>query len=140
MNLFLSCFCFYSFINIKYLFPFCIFIFSGQVLPPPQITKFLSHDLVNPNEVKFGKRYNASQNWGFRLPCEASGSNLQWRWEHKGSSIVFGAKYKLGGDGSLTGEYLEAESSGSYQCFVQDAVTSKKTFSRKLHVAVTCER
>ncbi|KAL9967620.1 hypothetical protein ACROYT_G025890 [Oculina patagonica] len=115
-------------------------ILYGQYPHPPQITKFLSHDLVAPDEVKFGKKYDASLNAGFRLPCEASGSNpLQWRWQHNETDIVFfqGAKYKLGEDGSLTGEYLEADDTGNYQCFVKDTVTNKETFSRKLQVAVT---
>ena len=115
--------------------------FLGQEFrPPPQITKFLSDDLVGPGEVMFGRRYDASLNGGFRLPCEATGSDLQWRWTHNGTNIVFGATYKLGVDGSLTGEFLEAENSGSYQCFVKDTVTNMETFSRKLKVAVTCKR
>ena len=89
--------------------------------------------------MKYGK-YDASQNQGFRLPCEASGSFLQWRWTHNGSDIVFGYKYKLGYTGSLTGEFLVAENSGNYQCFVKDAVTNVETFSRVLKVAVTCEK
>jgi len=108
-------------------------LFSGQVDPPPQITGFLSHDLVKPDEVKFGKIS------GFRLPCEASGTNLQWRWRHNGTNIIFGGQYKLGADGSLTGEFLEAENTGNYQCFVKDIATDKETFSRMLTVAVTCE-
>lgn len=112
----------------------------GQSSSPPQITGFLSHDLVKPDEVKFARRFDASQNWSFRLPCEASGAHsLQWRWQHNGTDIVYGAKYKLGDDGSLTGEYLVAENSGNYQCFVRDTVTAKEVFSRRLKVAVTCE-
>jgi len=109
------------------------FFFSGQLPAPPQITGFLSHDLVKPDEVKFGKKS------GFRLPCEASGSNLRWSWRHNGTRILYGAEYSLGADGSLTGHYLEAKNSGSYQCIVEDTVTVKVTFSRKLKVAVTCE-
>lgn len=108
-------------------------LFSGQVTAPPQITRFLSHDLVKPDEVKFRKIS------AFRLPCEASGSNLQWRWQHNGTNVIFGGQYKLGADGSLTGEFLEAENTGNYQCFVKDTLSDKETFSRKLKVAVTCE-
>jgi len=79
------------------------FFFSGQLPAPPQITGFLSHDLVKPDEVKFGKKS------GFRLPCEASGSNLRWSWRHNGTRILYGAEYSLGADGSLTGHYLGAK-------------------------------
>lgn len=79
------------------------------------------------------------RNVGFRLPCEASGSNLKWSRQHNGTHILYGTKYSLGADGSLTGQYLEVENSGSYQCFVKDTVTVKVTFSRKLKVAVTCD-
>ena len=107
---------------------------SGQIrAAPPQITGFLWFDLVKPDDAK------CCRNSGFRLPCEASGSNLQWRWQHNGTNITFGARYKLGADGSLVGQYLRAEDSGNYQCFVKDTTSDKEVFSRKLKVAVTCE-
>ena len=116
-------------------------MFSGQSDPPPRITDFLKHDLVKPDEVKFSKPYDASKNTGFKLPCDATGSNLEWRWQHNGTNIVFPhRKYLLGDDGSLTGEFLEAENSGIYQCFVKDTGSDKETFSRKLRIGVTCER
>lgn len=56
-----------------------------------------------------------------------------------GTNVIFVGQYKLGADGSLTGEFLEAENTGNYQCFVKDTLSDKETFSRKLKVAVTCE-
>ena len=99
------------------------------------ITKFLQRDLVKPDEVKF------SQKPGFSLPCEASGSNLTWTWKHNGITITvfYGPYYSLSQSGTLTGNYLTAEQSGSYQCFVKDEVTGIQVFSRKLQVAVTGE-
>ncbi|XP_068758738.1 fibronectin type III domain-containing protein-like isoform X1 [Montipora capricornis] len=103
------------------------------VRQPPVITKFLQRDLVKPDEVKF------FQMPGFSLPCEASGSNLTWTWKHNGITITvfYGSYYSLSQSGTLTGNYLTAEQSGSYQCFVKDEVTGIQVFSRKLQVAVT---
>ena len=130
--------------NISKLQLVCV-LFSGQgsgnqETPPPQIKDFLAEDLIKPDEVKFSKVYDSANNQGFKLPCTATDikDTLQWRWQHNGSDIVFGGKYTLQGDGSLKGEYLEAENSGNYQCFLKDTNTGKETFSRKLQVAVTC--
>ncbi|XP_022778131.1 fibronectin type III domain-containing protein-like, partial [Stylophora pistillata] len=112
---------------------------SQQQPAPPRIVDFLDRDLIKPEEVKSGKKFDASKNWGFRLPCDAQGENpLKWSWKYNGTEITFpSAKFTLGADGSLTGSYLEAENSGSYQCFVNDATANKVTFSRKVQVAVT---
>ena len=73
-----------------------------------------------------------------KLPCGASGTNLQWTWRHNDTiTISKGAKFTVGADGTLYGSYLESEQSGHYQCFVRDNVTGIETFSRKIKVAVT---
>lgn len=97
--------------------------------------------MIKPDEVKFRGIYNAGLKTGFKLPCDATGSNpLKWTWEHNGSTIVDNDFiYDIQADGLLIGQRLEAVNSGNYQCFVEDTVTGKKTFSRKLQVAVTCE-
>ena len=118
---------------------FCTSTFSGQTSPPPQITNFLSGNLLNRDEVKGGKEYDELNKDGFKLPCEATGKNLQWRWQHNGTNVVYGGQYKLQGDGSLIGEFLGLGQSGNYQCFVKDTVSTKETFSRKVQVAVTCK-
>ena len=112
--------------------------FPGQQWPkppPPQITKFLNHDLINPEQVKF-RRDNA-----LVLPCGAIGSNLKWSWKHNDTLIpddeLQFCNRRLGGDGTLTGSNLGITDSGSYQCFVKDTVTNVQTFSRKIQVAVT---
>lgn len=89
--------------------------------------------------MKGGKEYNELNNDGFKLPCEATGENLQWRWQHNGTNLVIfsGGRFKVEGDGSLIGESLLPDQSGNYQCFVKDAVTDKETFSRKVQVLVT---
>ena len=117
------------------------FTFSGQDQRPPRITNFLKGNLLNRDEVKGGREYSELNNFGFKLPCDATGKNLQWRWQHNGTDIpIFvGGKYKVQGDGSLIGEYLLPVQSGNYQCFVKDAVTDKETFSRKVQVLVTCK-
>lgn len=118
------------------------FTFSGQVQkPPPGITNFLEGNLLNRDQVKGGKEYNELNNDGFKLPCEATGENLQWRWQHNGTNLVIfsGGRFKVDGDGSLIGESLLPDQSGNYQCFVKDAVTDKETFSRKVQVLVTCK-
>ena len=91
--------------------------------------------------MKGGREYNELNNFGFKLPCDATGENLQWRWQHNGTDIpIFvGGKYKVQGDGSLIGETLLPVQSGNYQCFVKDTVTDKETFSRKVQVLVTCK-
>ena len=89
--------------------------------------------------MKGGKEYNELNKDGFRLPCDATGTNLEWRWEHNGTEVSYGGKYRLNGDGSLTGQFLVPAESGTYQCFVKDTVSNKETFSRKVQVAVTCE-
>ena len=101
---------------------------------PPMITKFIQKDLVNPNDVKYDDRPYA-----FELPCEASGTNLTWKWKHNDTEITtFNDRpYFLSDDGTLTGNHLAAEHSGSYQCFVKDEKTGIEVFSRKLKVAVT---
>lgn len=107
--------------------------------PPPRIVNFLTGNLLKPEDVKFGKEFNAAKNWGFRLPCDAQGANkLEWRWQQNGTDIIFpNGQYKLNDDGSLTGNFLTAKNSGNYQCFVKDPTTNKETFSRKVQVAVT---
>ena len=74
-----------------------------------------------------------------KLPCGASGNNLQWTWRHNDTIITnsTGGKFTVGADGTLYGSYLEGAQSGHYQCFVRDAVTGIETFSRKIKVAVT---
>ena len=106
------------------------FLFSA-LRPPPIITKFSPKDLINPDEVKFDKR-NA-----FSLPCQATGLNLTWTWKHNGTKISNNFRYKLSEDGTLTGSFLNAKHSGTYQCFVKDEETGVEVFSRKLQVAVT---
>ena len=106
------------------------FLFSA-VRPPPIITKFSPKDLINPDEVKFNKPK------AFSLPCQATGLNLTWTWKHNGTKIPNNFRYKLSEDGTLTGSYLNAEHSGTYQCFVKDEETGVEVFSRKLQVAVT---
>jgi len=100
---------------------------------PPMITKFSQKDLIDPDEVKFREPN------GFSLPCEASGSNLTWTWNHNGEPIkaFYGYPFSLSQDGTLTGHYLRAQHSGTYQCFVKDEVTGVEVFSRKLKVNVT---
>lgn len=121
------------------------FVISGQSVsqpqsPPPRIVNFLTGNLLKPEDVKFGKQFNAAKNWGFRLPCDAQGANkLEWRWQHNGTDIIPDIKYNIGNDGALTGSYLTVENSGNYQCFVKDPTTNKETFSRKVQVAVTCK-
>ena len=90
--------------------------------------------------MKGGKEYWPSLNFGFKLPCDATGQYLKWRWQHNGTDIFIfsGGRYKLQG-GSLTGEFLYPEQSGTYQCFVQDTITLKETFSRRIQVFVTCK-
>ena len=120
----------------------CTFAFSGQEQrPPPRIINFLKGNLLNRDEVKGGKEYNKINNDGFKLPCEATGNNLEWRWQHNGTDIVIvpGGRYKLESDGSLIGETLLPVHSGNYQCFVKDTVSDKETFSRKVQVLVTCK-
>ncbi|KAJ7388132.1 hypothetical protein OS493_039624, partial [Desmophyllum pertusum] len=99
---------------------------------PPMITKFIQKDLVNPNDVKYDDRPYA-----FKFPCEASGTNLTWKWKHNDTEITtFNDRpYYLSEDGTLTGNHLAAEHSGSYQCFVKDEKTGIEVFSRKLKVA-----
>ncbi|XP_073228960.1 fibronectin type III domain-containing protein-like isoform X1 [Porites lutea] len=109
----------------------CFVCKSTAVRPPPAITKFSPKDLINPDEVKFEKP-NA-----FSLPCQATGLNLTWTWKHNGTKIPYNSRYKLSADGTLTGSYLNAEHSGTYQCFVKDEETGVEVFSRKLQVAVT---
>lgn len=100
---------------------------------PPVITNFLQRDLVNPEDVK------AQAEVGFRLPCKATGSNLKWIWKHNGTAIAAydGRLFTLSDDGTLTGRYLRATDSGTYQCFVSDEKTGAIAFSRKLKVEVT---
>ena len=113
---------------------FCVCFYLGQVVSPPAITQFLEKDLVRPEEVKF------NQPVGFKLPCKATGSNLEWTWKHNNTDITLPSSfYKISSDGTLTGEYLRSMHSGTYQCFVKDAVSRAATFSRKLKVLVTGE-
>ena len=121
------------------------FVISGQSVsqpqsPPPRIVNFLTGNLLKPEDVKFGKKFNAAKNAGFKLPCDAQGANkLEWRWQHNGTDITSNGQYNLGDDGALTGSFLTAVNSGNYQCFVKDPTTNKETFSRKVQLAVTCK-
>jgi len=117
----------------------CTFTFSGQNDPPPQIINFLSGNLLNRDEVKGGKEYDELNKDGFKLPCEATGKNLKWTWQHNGKDVISGSNYRIQGDGSLIGQLLLPDQSGDYQCFVEDTATTKKTFSRKVQVEVTCK-
>ena len=74
----------------------------------------------------------------FTLPCDASGSNLTWTWKHNGTKITrfYGFPYSLSQIGTLSGENLKAEHSGTYQCIVHDTITGIEVFSRKIQVAV----
>ena len=91
------------------------------------ITKFTQKDLVNRKDVT-----NT-----FKLPCEASGTNLTWTWRHNDTEITYGVRYSLSEDGTLTGKYLASKNGGTYQCFVKDEETGVEVFSRKLKVAIT---
>lgn len=95
------------------------------------ITKFAPKDLVKPNDV--------TRMTGFRLPCEASGTNLTWTWRHNDREITNfnGFPYSLSEDGTLKGEFLASKHGGTYQCFVKDEETGIEVFSRKLKVTVT---
>ena len=123
----------------------CTFTFSGQDQTlPPQIFNFFEGNLLNRDEVKGGKEYNEQNNDGFKLLCDATGENLEWTWKLNGTTEIKqnsgpGSTYEVGVDGSLTGERLSPEQSGNYQCFVEDKVSGKKTFSRKVQVLVTCK-
>ena len=43
----------------------------------------------------------------------------------------------LSEDGTLKGNYLSTEHSGTYQCLVRDQITGIEVFSRRVQVAVT---
>ena len=43
----------------------------------------------------------------------------------------------LSEDGTLKGNYLSTEHSGTYQCLVRDQTTGIEVFSRRVQVAVT---
>ena len=95
--------------------------------PPPQITHFLSNDLVKPGEVK----------GFFELPCNATGKNLKWSWKFNGGPLPYGVKSE---GNMLVGQYLLVMAqSGKYQCFVEDTVNKVKTFSREIEINVTGE-
>ncbi|XP_073228624.1 fibronectin type III domain-containing protein-like [Porites lutea] len=103
-----------------------------QQSDPPKIFNFLTKDLVVPEEVKCGTK-NA-----LKLPCGASGNNLQWTWKHNDTAIsTSDPKFTVDANGTLYGSYLESAQNGHYQCFVRDAVTGIETFSRKIKVDVT---
>ena len=95
------------------------------------ITKFAPKDLVEPDDV--------TRMTGFKLPCEASGTNLTWTWEHNDSEITnfYGRPFSHLEDGTLIGIFLSSKQGGTYQCFVTDEETGVEVFSRKLQVAVT---
>ena len=95
------------------------------------ITKFAPKDLVEPDDV--------TRMTGFKLPCEASGTNLTWTWEHNDREITnfYGRPFSLLEDGTLIGKVLSSKQGGTYQCFVKDEETGVEVFSRKLQVAVT---
>ena len=95
------------------------------------ITKFAPKDLVEPDDV--------TRMTGFRLPCEASGTNLTWIWKHNDREITnfYGIPFSLLEDGTLIGKFLSSKQGGTYQCFVKDEETGVEVFSRKLQVAVT---
>ena len=95
------------------------------------ITKFAPKDLVKPDDV--------TRMTGFKLPCQASGTNLTWTWKHNDSEITYfyGRPFSLLEDGTLVGQFLSSKQGGTYQCFVKDEETGVEIFSRKLQVAVT---
>lgn len=92
------------------------------------ITRFAPKDLVKPNDV--------TNTTGFKLPCEASGTNLTWTWKHNDREITnfYGIHYSLRENGTLIGK---SKHGGTYQCFVKDKETGVEVFSRKLKVNVT---
>jgi len=97
---------------------------------PPMITKFLEKDLIKPDEV--------NRKTGFKLPCEASGTNLTWTWKRNDKKInLLGRHYSLLENGTLIGQLLSASNGGYYQCFVKDEETGVEVFSRRLIVSVT---
>lgn len=104
---------------------------SATSKQPPMITKFAQKDLVKPDDV--------TTMTGFKLPCEASGTNLTWTWKHNDKEITnfYGIPYSLSEDGTLIGQFLSSKHGGTYQCFVKDEETGVEVFSRKLQVAVT---
>jgi len=96
------------------------------------ITKFGEKDLVKPDDV--------TRMSGFKLPCEASGTNLTWTWKHNDRKIVtnfHGMPYSILEDGTLIGQLSSSRHGGTYQCFVKDEETGVEVFSRKLKLAVT---
>ncbi|KAL9959654.1 hypothetical protein ACROYT_G032994 [Oculina patagonica] len=112
-----------------WLLSFLAAVITATRRQPPMITKFIQRDLVDPEDVTST----------FKLPCEASGSNLTWTWKHNDKEITnfHGIHYSLSKDGTLIGEYLAPEHGGTYQCFVKDEATGVEVFSRKLQVTVT---
>ena len=108
------------------------------------ITNFFKGNLLNRDDVKGGKEYfeyGGKIYGGFKLPCEATGEYLEWRWQRNGADIFIfpGGRYRLQSDGSLIGEFLNPDHNGNYQCFVKDTLYDKETFSRKVQVFVTCK-
>jgi len=94
------------------------------------ISKFLEKDLIKPDEVTY--------NTGFKLPCEASGTNLTWTWKNAYGEInPLGRHYSLLEDGTLIGKFLNEAYNGYYQCFVKDEETGVEVFSRGVKVIVT---
>jgi len=94
------------------------------------ITKFLEKDLIKPDEV--------NRKTGFKLPCEASGTNLTWTWKLNDKKInLLGRHYSLHENGTLIGKHLSRSNGGYYQCFVKDEETGVEVFSRLLGVSVT---
>jgi len=94
------------------------------------ITKFLEKDLIKPDEV--------TPRTGFKLPCEASGTNLTWTWTHDNIKVNrYSRDYSLLEDGTLIGKWVHQRHSGYYQCFVKDEETGVEVFSRQLAVSVT---
>lgn len=96
------------------------------------ITHFLAKDLANPEDVK------VKAGEGFRLPCEATGSNLTWTWKHDDTKIMIdNSTFSLLDNGTLVGHKLLANNSGTYECFVKDEENGTEAISRKLKVVVT---
>ena len=121
----------YLFAAVIDLLPLCALL-SATSKQPPMITKFAQKDLVKPNDV--------TRVTSFKLPCEASGTNLTWTWKHNDIEITnfsCGIHYSLSEDGTLIGKFLSSKHGGTYQCFVKDEETGVEVFSRKLKVAVT---
>lgn len=90
---------------------------------PPHIVGFVQQDLVNPDDV--------TSKEGLKLPCNATGDNLKWKWKFNDNFID---PTQITSSGTLVKKSIDG-ASGTYQCFVENSLGA--TFSRKLKVKVT---